>query len=156
MGKGAREREERKRRQEREDAEPRRRLFHGTAGVTGPFVKARGMTAAERDGLLLCDSPEMAKEHALCATARLLLDGAGDRQGLLVEVDMPVRRLREHPEHPGYWLVRPGVKPDEVAELHYFDAGDELDDPESLIELASVFDTTSQDWRRAATGEMEE
>jgi hypothetical protein len=149
MSKGARLRAER--RDEAASAVQRKTLFHGTAGATGAIVKARGMKPAERGGLLLCEAQEDARPHALAATSRLLIDGCEDRRGLLVEVDVPLARLRSDEDVPAHWWIGE-VRPGEVARLHYFDP-----EPEEIadsIELAEVFDTDSQDWRRAATGEM--
>lgn len=151
MGKGARHREAHKREQAQRAAYVR--LYHGTAGVTAPYVKTRGMNAAEPAGLLLLEDLEDARPHALAATARMLQDGAEDDRGLIVEVELPPERLRPDPEAAGHWWVD-GVRPGEVAGLHYFDAT-ELEDGELLEDLAGVFDTDSQDWKRAGTGEME-
>lgn len=154
MGKGARERAAR----ERESAQQQEplTLFHGTFGASGVYVKARGMTAAERAGLLLCETQELARPHALRATAVVLASNPDvkDRRGLIVEVKLDPSRVTAVPEAPGHWMVSPGVRPSEVADLHFFDdAG--LADEDFVDALAGSFDRKSEAWRRAATGEME-
>lgn len=151
MGKGARQRAER--REAAEEASPTLRLFHGTGAATGPIVKARGMRPAERAGLLLCEDPEDARSHALAAAARFLTSGHDDRRALLVEVEVPADRLRAEETIDRHWWIDE-VRPGEIADLHYF-AAEELQDDEQVKELAGVFDTENQDWRRAANGEMD-
>jgi hypothetical protein len=151
MGKGARERAARE--QERAQQQEPLTLFHGTSGAIGAYVKARGMMAAERAGLLLCETQELARDHALRATARMLADGSEDRRGLIVEVKIDPSRVTSVPDAPGHWMVSPGVRPNEVAHLHFFDdAG--LADEDFVDALADSFDRKSEAWRRAATGEM--
>ena len=154
MGKGARERAARE--QERMQQQEPLTLFHGTFGASGPYVKARGMTAAERAGLLLCETQELARPHALRATAVVLASNSDlrDPRGLIVEVKLDPSRVTAVLEAPGHWMVSPGVRPSEVADLHFFDDAD-LADEDFVDALAGSFDQKSEAWRRAATGEME-
>lgn len=120
------------------------------------------MVPVERTGLLLCRSPELARDHALAATAYLLHNRhSPSRTGLIVEVSIEPSRLIDRAdlepwqEVDGHEWVQGAISPDEVRSLDTFDASEDLANPHRVADLASVFDDQSPDWRRASLGEME-